>query len=191
MLKRELSIKMGLFNFFSNWGTDTKSKKALPYMGVTKKQAKKSTDKKFSYSYSDKRNKKEIQRIIDENPNLLKDYDKQTLRKTLRDANVNIQDGTLYRTDYVPKSDDEEDENVTPFALFEDQAPQSSLQRSPVSQSDFSQPAMCYSPLATRLPSSNIDDHDEFNEPFLRRDEFGHQVDKHGIVYISDDDADV
>jgi hypothetical protein len=164
------------------------------------------TKKKFTYKTNSKRNRRQIKSIIDSFPELLDNYDKRTLRRRLKDPNIVVRGGFLQPTDVLT---DDEGESVTqeeelpqeekkgatecPNAIDEISEASSGTLNAFMEMCDDSVEKLAeikspWSPLAERLPSSCSDDHDTFNDSFLRRDQHGHMVDADGVVYISDDE---
>lgn len=162
--------------------------------------------KKFTYKTNSKRNKRQIKSIIDSFPELLDNYDRQTLRRKLKDTNTVVRGGLLQSADLLTDDEGEFTKQEEGLAQVEEkgatECPDAVDETSEVSSGTLNAFMEMYddsvekpteiktpwSPLAERLPSSCSDDHDTFNDSFLRRDQHGHLVDADGVVYISDDE---
>ena len=204
---------MGLFSFFHRCGSEILSSSKNSQMPTKVKIAK----SKFSYTTNEKRNRKQIERIIESNPELLDNYDKRTLRRKLKHSNITVRDGILqeeYLTDdekesvnglqcnegLVNEEVSQTGEKTDKGAIFPNLPELVSETSDTVDacikrcdETGATSKSKCetlrqWSPLAERLPSSCSDDNDTFNNSFLRRDEHGNMVDRDGVIYISDDD---
>lgn len=190
---------MGLFSFFQRWGAEMFSRPASSRIPAKPKIMKKS----FTYKTNSKRNRRQIKSIIDSFPELLDNYDKQTLRRKLKDSNIVVRGGFLQSVDLLTDDEGEsakqeeglaqgEEKGATECPDAVDEVSSGTLNAFMEMYDDsvekLAEIETPWSPLAERLPSSCSDDHDTFNDAFLRRDQHGHLVDADGVVYISDDE---
>jgi len=156
------------------------------------------TKQKFTYETNATRSRKQIKKIIESSPQVLENYDKQTLRRKLKDPAICVRGGFLQSADLVA-SDGEETaevvmskEDAGTSVCTNTVGETSSISSTTPNVCDNSEtskqtaPVSPWSPLAKRVPSSCSDEHD--NDTFLRRDQYGHRVDCDGVVYISDDE---